>query len=230
MTDLRYAIYAVPVLGHPSWTLAADWLGRDPEGGAVATGNRPDWLSAERWQDVTEDARHYGFHGTMKPPFALSAGRDAADLDAAIAGFAAAQPPLAPVELAVGALSGFLALLPDGPHGELLALADRCVERFDDFRAPANEAELARRRQAGLTPAQEAHLTRWGYPYVFEQFRFHMTLTARLVAPERDRIRDWLAQLFARTLAEKVPLELALFRQESRHLPFDLIRRYPLKS
>ena len=96
MTDLRYAIYAVPVFGHPSWTLAADWLGRDPEGGAVATGNRPDWLSAERWQDVTADARHYGFHGTMKPPFALHERRDGADLDASIATFAASQPPLAP--------------------------------------------------------------------------------------------------------------------------------------
>ena len=230
MTDLRYAIYAVPVAGHPSWMLAADWLGRDPEGGAVAAGARPDWLSAERWQDVTADARHYGFHGTMKPPFALHERRDGADLDASIATFAASQPPLAPVPLAIGALSGFLALLPEGPHAELLALADRCVEWFDAFRAPSGEAELARRRQAGLTPVQEAHLVRWGYPYVFDQFRFHMTLTARLAAPERDRIRDWLARRFAGTLAEKVPLELALFRQESRHLPFDLIRRYPLGS
>ena len=230
MTRPRYAVYAVPTRGHPLRTLAADWLGRDPEGSAVASGARPDWLTPGRWHEITEDARYYGFHGTMKPPFALSDGCDADGLDASIAAFATAQPPLPPVPFRVGALSGFLALLPDGPPAELLALADRCVERFDAFRAPPGEAELARRRRARLTPAQEAHLVRWGYPYVFDQFRFHMTLTARLTSPEREAVLDWLAGRFAPVLAEPVPLELALFRQDSRHLPFDLVRRYPLGS
>ena len=53
-------------------------------------------------------------------------------------------------------------------------------------RAPPDEAELARRRQAKLSPRQEANLARWGYPYVFEEWRFHVTLTRRLSPEERE--------------------------------------------
>ena len=34
--------------------------------------------------------------------------------------------------------------------------------------------------RAGSPPRQDANLLRWGYPYVLEDFRFHMTLTERL--------------------------------------------------
>ncbi len=40
--------------------------------------------------------------------------------------------------------------------------------------------ELQRRRAANLTPRQEFLLMHWGYPYVLDEFRFHMTLTRRL--------------------------------------------------
>ncbi len=129
--------------------------------------------------------------------------------------------------MAVSSLSGFLALIPDCPAPALLGFADRCVEAFDGFRAPPDAAELARRRRAGLTPAQEAHLQRWGYPYVFDQFRYHMTLTGRLAAPEREQIQCWLADHFGTATAAPVPLELALFEQPGRGLPFRLVRRYP---
>ena len=60
------------------------------------------------------------------------------------------------------------------------ALAARVVQDLAPFRAPATEAELAKRRAARLTPAQDAHLVRWGYPYVLDQFRFHLTLSGKL--------------------------------------------------
>ena len=31
-----------------------------------------------------------------------------------------------------------------------------------------------------LSEAQRAHLLRWGYPYVMDEFRFHMSLTGSL--------------------------------------------------
>ena len=66
------------------------------------------------------------------------------------------------------------------PSAALQALADACVEQLDRFRAPPSDAELARRRRASLTPRQDAMLVRWGYPYVFDTWFFHMTLTRRL--------------------------------------------------
>ena len=54
------------------------------------------------------------------------------------------------------------------------------MRELDDFRAPPSEPELARRRKANLSATQEALLTQWGYPYVMEEFRFHITLSGRL--------------------------------------------------
>ena len=44
------------------------------------------------------------------------------------------------------------------------------MRELDAFRAPPDDAELARRRKAGLTERQDALLMQWGYPYVFEEF------------------------------------------------------------
>jgi putative phosphonate metabolism protein len=228
VTAARYALYAVPPADHPLWSGAADWLGRDPEAAVNRMTALPDWLGTARWREITAEPRLYGFHGTLKPPFALAADRRVGDLDAALADFAGGAPQPAPATLVVAPLSGFLALVPHGPAPALTALADRCVEHFDAFRAPPGEAELARRRRAGLTATQEAHLRRWGYPYVFDQFRYHMTLTGRLADPERERVRHWLAGRFAPAIAAPVPLDLALFEQPGRDRPFRLVRRYPL--
>ncbi|MEI9987534.1 MAG: DUF1045 domain-containing protein [Aliidongia sp.] len=225
MPLIRYALYAVPAASHALWPLAADWLGRDPEAAGDRTAMLPDWLERARWRDITAEPRLYGFHGTLKPPFALAADRSRAELDDALAALGAEGTP---PRLTVASLSSFLALVPDGEALSLHALADRCVAAFDAFRAPPSEAELARRRRAVLSPAQERHLECWGYPYVFDQFRYHMTLTGRLAEPERERLRAWLAEHFAPALAGPVPLELALFEQPDQGLPFRLVRRYPI--
>ena len=76
-------------------------------------------------------------------------------------------------------------------------LAQACVETFEPFRAPLAEEELARRRAVPLSARQEANLERWGYPYVAEDFRFHMTLTARLFGAELSAVEAALAPAVA---------------------------------
>jgi putative phosphonate metabolism protein len=225
---MRYALYAVPAASHPLWGDAAAWLGRDVETGAEPPPTLPPWLDRARWQEITAEPRRYGFHGTLKPPMTLAAGETEAGLEEALAQFAAEQKPPPPVRLEVAAISGFVALLPEPAAPALLRLADLCVEQFDRFRAPSTAAELARRRQAGLNPLQEAHLRRWGYPYVFDQFRYHMTLSGRLHAPERDRVIAWLSTLLGPALAGPVPLELGLFVQARADAPFHLRRRFAM--
>ena len=225
---VRYAIYAVPSTESPLWRMACVWLGRDPETGAEDLPGLPLWLSRERWHEITREPRLYGFHGTLKPPMSLAGGRTHDGLAAALSLFAAEMPPLPPLALHVGTLGGFLALLPREPSAPLKRLADLAVERFDRFRAPQTAEELARRRQVPLSTRQEEYLARWGYPYVFDEYRFHMTLTGRLPDAERARVAAYLTELLAPAVAQPIPLTLALFVQKSPDAPFSLARRLRL--
>jgi putative phosphonate metabolism protein len=223
--SVRYAIYAVPPAEQPLWRLASTWLGRDPESGAEDLPDLPRWLAPARWREITADARHYGLHGTLKPPMVLAGGRKQEGLDAALSLFASEQAPLPPLLLQVATLGGFLALVPRDPAPALMKLADLAVERFDRFRMPATAAEVAKRRRVPLSTRQEEYLARWGYPYVFDEYRFHMTLTNRLPDAERIRISSHLTDLLAPALFQPVQLGLALFVQDSREAPFRLARR-----
>ena len=103
--------------------------------------------------------------------------------------------------LSVQDVFGFLALRETAPSPPLQALADACVEHLDPFRAPPSETELARRRRANLTARQDAMLVRWGYPYVFDTWFFHLTLTRRLSAVEKQVFMPAAETYFARAIA-----------------------------
>jgi 2'-5' RNA ligase len=177
-------------------------------------------------------ARHYGFHGTLKPPFRLHKQATEKQLAGSLTRFAAQLRPFNAPPLVLKELSGFLALQCAAASPEIDTLAAACVTALDRFRAPASEAELAKRRAAGLTERQEEMLVRWGYPYVMDSFRFHMTLTCRLPdEAERTAFRKALEPMVARFAAEPLRVEaVALFRQESQGEPFLLARYFPLSK
>ncbi|MCZ4366337.1 DUF1045 domain-containing protein [Sulfitobacter dubius] len=171
----RYAIYYTP-----QGSLAeagAAWLGWDVARGRAVAHPEVAGLDVAA---LTQTPRKYGLHATIKPPFVLAEGTTA---DGLLAEFEALCTRLSPVTLdglALTPLGRFLALTPEGDTAALNAMAAKVVRGLDTFRAPPSEADLARRRQANLTPAQEANLTKWGYPHVMEAFRFHITLTGKL--------------------------------------------------
>ena len=82
----------------------------------------------------------------------------------------------------------FCGFAPPKQKDALATLAGRVVSELAPFRAPPYQAKLARRRTSGLTPAQEVNLVKWGYPYVFDQFKFHMTLSGNLKANQQDAV------------------------------------------
>ncbi len=209
--DARYALYFAPRDSTPLASLAAAWF-NDPE-------THPHTVSP----------RHYGFHATLKPPFALAAGRTSADLIAALEAFASRLSPLLLPPLRVSELGHFLALTLSEPCDPLTTLASTLVEAFDPFRRPPSEAELARRRESPLSPRQLELLHRWGYPYVFDQWQFHMTLTSSLSdASLRATLFDRLTLHFAPALAAPVRLEdICLFTQPTLETPFTLSHRFP---
>ena len=228
--DRRFAIYGAPPRGSALARWGAAWLGRDAESGAALTPPTPPGWPAAEVARLTEFPRRYGLHATLKPPFRLAAGSDEAALADAVEQLAASHPAPRPTRLRLAALGGFLALVPEGDAVELHGLADACVERLDRFRAPPDSAELARRRPDRLSPREQEHLARWGYPYVFDTFRFHITVTGALAPAERDAVYKALIPLLTPVLLEPLRIDdIALFVQDDGG-PFRLDRRFPLRG
>lgn len=225
----RHAIYFAPEDDDPLALLGARWLGRDAGAGDRLDRPALDGRGDAALEALTAAPRRYGFHATLKPPFALAEGESPQDLEAAIEDFAAAERPFDIPRLAVTEVGPFLALTPPAPCPELDRLAADCVRRFDSFRAPPPPEETARRLAHGLTRRQAAHLEQWGYPYVMEDFRFHLTLTDGIGDPDdRASLRRDLEALFAPVLQGPVRVaSLCLFRQPDAGAPFRLVRRFP---
>ncbi|MBA84241.1 DUF1045 domain-containing protein [Thalassobius sp. S69A] len=225
MTEFRrYAIYYVPEPG-PLADFGASWLGWDLAKGAAV--GHPDLADVDVAQ-VTQTPRKYGLHGTIKPPFRLAEGVEFAQFQTAARGLCKRTAPVRLEGLELTRLGGFLALTALGDLTELNALAGQTVTQLDAFRAPLNESELERRRKSRLTERQEALLTAWGYPYVQEEFRFHITLTGRMPRAEAAALRDRLLPLLSPLLP--VPFEvqsLCLVGEDAAGM-FHLIERLPL--
>jgi hypothetical protein len=102
------------------------------------------------------------------------------------------------------------------------------VRHFERFRRPTDPTELQRRRTSGLTQRQEALLGEFGYPYVFDQYRFHLTLTGRLDNETAARLRPWLElELGPVLLHQERVAELCVFVQDAADSLFRLDRRSP---
>jgi Protein of unknown function (DUF1045) len=231
----RFAIYAAPGTGSADAAgallreRAERWLGRSAAGDPVTPGVPAGWTRAAV-DVITASARRYGFHATFKAPFRLAPGRTPGELDAALARFAAGRAGTAVPRLRLARLGGFYALVPGAEAAELLALADEVVTGFDGFRAPATTAELARRRPASLTSRQRELLKTWGYPYVLDEFRFHLTLTDRIPAEQRFAVERTLGDWFSASIGATVPVDaLALFTETEPGAPFALAAVYPLR-
>jgi putative phosphonate metabolism protein len=223
----RFGLYVVPEGAF--YRAGADWLGWDSVAGAAVA--QPDVPGLpDTVAKITATPRKYGFHGTIKPPFRLAGGTDAAALDAAARAFCATQSPVRIPALEVRRLGGFIAVVPAAPSEALADLAAATVEALDPFRAPPSEAELEKRRRARLTVRQEALLTRWGYPYVMEEFRFHLTLTGRLPRAGAEATRDILAAHLAPVLPAPFTIDSLCLMGEDADGLFHLVHRYTLSG
>ncbi len=225
----RYAIYYAPDPDSPFAHRAAAWLGRDAATGARVPQFVPPGYAAEDFASLTADARRYGFHATLKAPFALAEGARREALVEAVAELAQEQAAFSS-QVWVHALGSFIAIRLVSRSEPMQALHEASVRAIDRFRVPPAPAELARRRKAPLSPMQDQNLQAWGYPYVFADFRFHMTLTGRVEnADERLRLLDAAGAHFAEDLGEHQFDALSLFYQADADSPFTIIERFALQ-
>lgn len=221
----RYGLYVVP--DGALFDVASSWLGWDSAAGRPVAHPVVTGLPAPV-EVLTRTPRKYGFHGTIKPPFRLADGMGFAGFDAAARAFCATRQPVVIPALEVRRLGRFIAITPTAPSVALSDLAATAVAALDAFRAPPAEVELARRRAAGLTDAQEALLRAWGYPYVMDEFRFHMTLTGRTEAP--DIVRACLSDHFAPVLPKPFVVDSLAVMGEDADGMFHLVNRYTLSG
>jgi putative phosphonate metabolism protein len=226
----RYAIYFVPPADSAFYRFGASLLGYDTfEGKPLAF---PEGIEAQigGWKNITTDPRKYGFHATLKAPMSLAAGRNETELMAAVQKFVRTPREIPTIATAVHPIGSFIAVIPETPSPALQKLVDDCVTTFDSFRAPLTPEDRARRDVAALTEKQIEYLDRWGYPYVFGEFRFHMTLTGSLAAERRDPILAILQARFAALGIRSLKIgEVALLRQNDIKSNFTVIAHAPLQ-
>lgn len=228
MAFTRYAIYFTPPAG-PLSDFGAAWLGWDAVHGTAVAHPEISDLPAPI-SEITEAPRRYGLHATITPPFRLAEGSSEANLVTAFAGFCATTKAVTLSGLDLAPLGRFLALVPRGDQDAPGKLAAATVAALDHFRAPLTPTELARRRVPGLTAAQEALLLRWGYPYVMEAFRFHITLTGKRPRSELNTIRAALAPHLTPRLPRPFPLDALSLMGEDDTGSFHLIFRHGLAA
>ena len=227
-TTPRYAIYYAPSPDSALHRFGSALLGYDAVSGDDLP--FPDGVTPD-WREVTEDPRTYGFHATLKAPTALADGSNEAALLDACAAFAGRARRIPVIEPVVDAISGFIAVIPASRSDDLQQLAADCVTAFDPFRAPLTAEDRARRKPERLTARQCDYLDRWGYPYVMEEFRFHMTLTGRLSDERRGPIVARLRERFAAVDLSTLAIDrIALFKQAEPASRFRIIGSWLLQA
>lgn len=222
----RFAVYYAPRAESAIGRFGAAWLGRDLATGAALSPPPVADLPRPR-AELTAAAERYGFHATLKAPFRLAEGATLPGLRGAVAALAAGAAPVR-VPVRLGALGAFVAITPRRRMRELDRIASLCVRRLDGFRAALTAEETARRRPERLTPRQARRLAAWGYPFVFEDFRFHMTLTGPLPPAERAAAAAALRQAAGPALEDGLAVEDLCLCGEGADGRFRLLARLPL--
>lgn len=229
-THARFAVYYAPSSESSWWRAGSAWLGRDAQSGERCVSPQPEGLTRPL-ADLTEAPRRYGWHGTLVAPFCLAEGVTQQDVLEATRRWAYTQSAFAlPVEAAT--LGDFVALRPADQDGDATigAVAASALRSLDALRARPSATDLARRLATPLSDRQRALLIEWGYPYVFDEFRFHMTLSSSLThADERATLVAWW-QAQTPALGPLAIDHAALFVEPAPGEPFVLWQRVPFQT
>jgi len=174
-----------------------------------------------------EAPRRYGFHATLKAPMRLESASDYRKFRNAVKDISGQQKSLNIGVLSLQTIGNFLALVTeDQYHDAVSDLAWTCTTQLDHFRAPLNQAE--RNKRTNLSTTQTANLEKWGYPYVGENFRFHMTLTSALESTELSRAKTMLQNILPNE--QTIIDSICIFGDPGSLKPFELLERFRLSD
>jgi putative phosphonate metabolism protein len=221
---MRYAIYYAPARDTLLHHLGSSWLGRD-----AYTGEELEQPDIAGIKTITPEPARYGLHATLKAPFRLKEGVHAATLQEAVAALSLVQSSVKVSNLLLTAENGFLALAPHRTQAALYHLAETCVRDLDQYRAPLTSTEITRRQNGGLTSQQNQHLLAYGYPYVLDEFRFHITLTNQLPTEKIEWLMSHAHQHFAPVIGQSLTVDcLSIFEEVDSAKPMTITKQFPL--
>ena len=226
----RYAIYYAPPKIDPLADFTASWLGWDA--------NLGEYVSFPKIQSfrhdissITNKPRKYGFHGTLKPPFSLKMGMTQEELFVAVGDLAQSIQEFEIERIQLKVINGFIALIPERHSSCLHDMARKCVTELDCFRAEESHEKLEKRRLLGLSKKQEANLTKWGYPFVLDEFRFHLTLSGPLKSHVAKNVMSFLAIELEDIISLPLQVkELCVFGENHETGNFQIVHRFPLMN
>lgn len=224
----RVAIYYAPDPSSEWWLAGSHWLGRCAATSRMMQQPEISAVSPADFSRLTAEPRRYGWHATLKAPFQLAPGCTLDELCAAVMKFCRGRRPVDLPPLQVSRMGNFLALRPQQASPALELLAADCVQQLHGLAAPLSDAELARRREGELTPEQDALLMAWGYPWVMQHFRFHLSLTGPLTgvtARVVESLQDEAVAQFHHLPACKVD-RLSIFVEPVRGADFLLYKQF----
>lgn len=219
----RYAVFYTPTGDLAAF--GAAWLGWDSAEGCAVPHFDVTGLDVEK---VTATPRKYGLHGTLKAPIKLPQGADLTQLQRAAGDFATRHSAFEVGEFELRHDSGFVALRPKNDPVQLRNFAAATVKTFDPFRAPLSDADIARRRKASLSARQNQQMLDWGYPYVFNDFRFHLTLSGPLPQNEAAMVITALQPHLALVMPKPLVMDAITLMGQDRNGMFHQIHRYAL--
>jgi putative phosphonate metabolism protein len=223
---MRFALYYSPDQSSPFHHSGARWLGYD-----AFTRTPCDQPGDGLLVGKTKAPSRYGFHATLKPPFRLNVNASYEELETTTKILAELLPTVTISSLVLREMDGFLALVPEHQEESLSELADVCVTALDPLREPPDEAEKQRRKALGLTPRQAEYLEIWGYPYVFQDFRFHVTLTDKLTPEDMPEVHALAARHFANFINQPLSISaLTIFAEPDSTAHFFVKKQFPLSS
>ena len=87
---------------------------------------------------------------------------------------------------------------------------------------------MERRKRTNLSPDEAKYLEDWGYPYVGDRFRFHMTLTSALGRGELYDARERVESIIPDS-SEFID-SICIFGDPGNLKPFEFVERFYLKG
>lgn len=227
----RYAIYYAPATTDALWRKASQWLGRDCHQKGELAQPSINGMTPVDQHNFTSSPRRYGFHATIKAPFRLATTSSVDALRRELRAFANVQRPIEIGTLKLHQIGKFMAMVPTHQSEELTKFAQKVVRHFDRYRAPLSPEKRQQRIASGLSERQIELLDQWGYPFVSEQFKMHLTLTGQVdeLAGKLlfEAAQHWFEDELERTYIFD---NLALYHEPESGAPFVRQEDFPFRG
>ena len=233
----RVAIYFLPKKNSSLENFGKNLLGRDI--------NKKKKISLTRRQkyfinrgftyfdelkDYCEEPAKYGFHATLKAPFRLKRNVKTKNFYDVISHIAAQHSRFKIKGLKIVYSKKFTFITSRKPNKLLINLENDLVKHLDTFRAELNKTEIKKRIPDSLTFKQNKYLKEWGYPFVFDQFKFHMTLMNQNNNKLSNKQKLELEKLIYKISNNVIEFNEISLLGENKNGHFEEIKRFKLNS